>query len=68
MLFLTETMVAESTTKPLISHFGFDYYDFMNPVNHSGGLWVLWSNTNIIANVLLKEQRFIHMLALDIKT
>ena len=66
--FLTETMVAESTTKCPISHFGFDYYDFVNPVNHSGGLWVLWNNTNIIANVLLKEQCFIHMLVLDVKT
>ena len=67
-LFLTEKMVAGKATKRLISQFGFYFYDFVNPVNHSGGLWVLWNNTIIIANVLLKEQCFIHMLVLDIKT
>jgi len=66
MLFLTETMVVESTTLRLISHLGFDHYDFINPANHSG-MWVLWNNNNILANVLLKEQRFIHMLVLDIQ-
>ena len=53
MLFLTETMVAGRMTLCLISQFGFDNYDFVNPVNHSAGMWWLW---NIVANVLFKEQ------------
>ena len=31
-------------------------------------MWVLWNNTNILADVMLKEQWFIHMLVLDVKT
>ena len=61
-------MVSEATTRHLISKFGFDHYDFVNPVNHCGGLWVLWNNNEIIANVLLKEQRLIHMLVFDTHT
>ena len=53
-MFLTETMIADNTIKRLISQFAFEYYDYVNPVNHSCGMWVLWNNTNILANVMLK--------------
>ena len=58
-------MVAEATMQRLISKFGFDHYDFVNLVNHSGGMWVLWNNDNIMANIMIKQHRFIHMLILD---
>ena len=61
LIFLTETMVNEEHTKRLISRLGFQFYDFSNPINHSGGIWVLWNTTNIKANVLLKDDRAIHM-------
>jgi len=65
LLFLLETMVTEENTKRIIPHLGFQYHDFSNPINHSGGIWVLWNNTNIRANVLIKEDRAIHMLVFE---
>ena len=65
LLFLIETMVSEQTTRKLIAKLGFEHFDFVSPHNHSGGIWVLWNNVNIHANVLLKEDRAIHMLVLD---
>jgi len=66
LLFLIETMVSEQTTRKLIAKLGFEHFDFVSPHNHSGGIWVLWNNVNIHANVLLKEDRAIHMLVLDV--
>jgi len=54
LLFLIETMTSESTTKQILPQLGFDCYDYTLPVNHSGGIWVLWNKKNIMANVLLK--------------
>ena len=65
--FLQKTMVHENTTKFLILSFGFNHYNYVNPINHVGGMWVLWNDNNILANVILKEQCPIHMLVLDIK-
>ena len=30
-------------------------------------MWVLWNSNNIMANVMIKQHRFIHMLILDNK-
>ena len=65
LLFLIETMVSKQTTRKLIDKLGFEHFDFVSPQNHSGGIWVLWNNANIHANVLLKENRAIHMLVMD---
>jgi len=65
LLFLIETMTSENTTRQLIPHLGFDHYDYTLPVNHSGGIWVLWNQKNIMAHVLFKEDRAIHMLIFD---
>jgi len=62
LLFLLETMVSEANTKRIIHTLGFGNFDHMLPINHMGGIWVLWNNVNIMANVLLKEHRAIHML------
>ena len=66
LVFLLETMTSDRTAKQLLPQFGFDYFDYSLPVNHSGGIWVLWNNKNILANVLLKEERAIHMLVFDV--
>jgi len=68
LMLLTETMVSEETTKRIISSLGFQCHDFSNPINHSGGIWVLWNNTHIKVNVLLKEDRAIHMLIFEYAT
>ena len=66
LLFMIETMVSEQTTRKIIAQLGFDHFDFVSPHNHSGGIWVLWNNVNIHANILLKENRAIHMLVMDL--
>ena len=37
----------------------------MDPVNHSGGIAVLWNNGIIHASILRKDQRAIHLLVHD---
>ena len=49
LLFLIETMVSEQTTRKIIVQLGFDHFDFVSPHNHSGGIWVLWNNVNILS-------------------
>ena len=66
LVFLLETMASEETTQKILPLLGFDHYDHTLPVNHSGGIWVLWNKMNIMANVLLKEDRAIHMLVFDV--
>jgi len=68
LLFLLETMVSEENAKCIILHLGFQCYDFSTPINRSGGIWMLWNDTNIRANVLLKEDRAIHMLVFEHST
>jgi len=65
LIFLIETMASEETANRILPQSGFDHYDYTLPVNHSGGIWVLWSKRNILANVLLKDDRAIHMLVFD---
>ena len=59
-------MASDGTAKLILPQLGFDHYDYTLPVNHSGGTWVLWNKRNILANVLLKEDRTIHMLVFDV--
>jgi len=66
LLFLIETMASDQTTRKIIAKLGFEHFDFVSPQNHSGGIWVLWNNVNIHADVLLKENRAIHMLVMDL--
>jgi len=66
LVFLLETMATESTTQKILPQLGFDHFDYTLLVNHSGGIWVLWNKTNIMANVLLKEDRATRMLVFDI--
>jgi len=61
-------MISEETTKRIIPHLEFQCYDFSPPINHSGGIWVLWNKMNVMANVLLKEDRAIHMLVFENST
>ena len=65
-MFVIETMASEATSKQIIPQLGFEHYDFTLSVHHSGGIWVLWNNKSILANVLLKEDRAIHMLVFDV--
>ena len=65
MLFLIETLVNESNLLRILPNLGFAHFDYILPLNHSGGIAVLWNSDNILASVLSKEQRAIHMLVHD---
>jgi len=54
ILFLIETMTNDRNTSQIIRKMGFENYDFITPVNHSEGIWVLWNNTHIRDSVLHK--------------
>ena len=41
ILFLLDTMTNEKNTQIIIQKTGFDHFDFVFLVNHSGGIWVL---------------------------
>ena len=65
ILFLLETLVNEKNLLRILPTLGFDFFDYVLPSDHSGGISVLWCNKSIHASVLLKEQRAIHMLLYD---
>jgi len=65
LVFILETMANATNIQKIIPQLGFEHYDFVPPLNHSGGIAVLWNNVAIHASILLKEQRAIHMLIHD---
>ena len=65
MIFLLETMVNEKNLLKILPQMGFDHYNYVLPINHTGGITVLWNNGNMHASTLLKEPRAIHMLIHD---
>ena len=65
LIFLLETLVNKKNLLDILPKMGFDHFDYVEPVNHSGGLAVLWDNGTIHALVLNKEHRAIHMLVYD---
>jgi len=65
ILFLIETMTNDRNTAQILPKMGFDNYDFISPINHSGVIWVLWNNNRIHASILRKDSRAIHMLVHD---
>ena len=64
-MFLLETLVNKKNILDILPKIGFEHFDYVEPVNHSGGLAVLWDNEVIHASVLKREQRAIHMLVYD---
>jgi len=65
IVFLSETLVNKKNILDILQKMGFAHFNYVEPVNHSGGLAVLWDNGVIHASVLKKEQRAIHMLVYD---
>ena len=66
ILFLLETMTNEKNTRNTIQKMCFDLFDYVLPINHSRGIWMLWNNNNNRhASILAKENCAIHMLVHD---
>jgi len=47
IIFLLETLVNRQNILQILPKVGFDHYDFVDPIDHSGGLAVLWDNGTI---------------------
>jgi len=41
ILFILETLVNKKNILDILQKMGFEYFDYVNPINHSGGLAVL---------------------------
>ena len=65
MIFLLETLVNKNHILQILPKMGFEHFDYVSPVNHSGGLAVLWNNDLIYASIIRKDSRAIHMLVHD---
>jgi len=65
LIFLLETLVNDTNICRILPQMGFEHYDFVSPVNHFGGIAVLWKIGNIHVSILLKQQRVIHMMVHD---
>ena len=55
VLLILETMVNKKNIVDILPKMGFEHFDYVEPVNHSGGLAVLWNNETICASILRKE-------------
>ena len=44
IMFLLETLVNKKNILDILPKMGFEHFDYVEPVNHSGGLAVLWDN------------------------
>jgi len=64
-MFILETMANKKNMMSILPKVGFEHFDYVEPVNHFGGLAVLCNNGTMYASILRKEQRAIHMLVHD---
>jgi len=65
ILILIETMVNEQNTQRIIRTLGCRHFDFVLPHNHTGGIWLLWKDDNVVVNVLAKDHRAVHCSILE---
>jgi len=65
IMFILETMVSSTNIRLILPKTGFEHFDYMDPVSHSGGIAVLWNNDSIHASILRKDQQAIHVLIHD---
>jgi len=58
-------MVNETHIKDILPKIGFDHFDYVPPVNYSGGIAVLWNSGKLHASILQKEPWAIYLLMHD---
>ena len=66
ILILLETLVNCQTTDLIINQLGYSYSSTIPPVNHMGGIWLLWNDDNVNVSIVAKETRIIHCLVHDL--
>ena len=68
ILILLDTMVDGPNEELIIRKFSYQHFSTIPPINHVGGIWLLWNNENVEVTVLAKESRLMHFLVLDLFT
>ena len=64
-MFILETLDSSTNIRLILPKTRFKHFDYVDPVNHSGGIVVLWNNDSIHASILRKDQLAIHVLVHD---
>jgi len=67
IMFILETMVNTKHITNILPETRFEHFEYVDAVNHYGGIAVLWNNETIYVSILSKEQRAIHLLVHDIE-
>ena len=55
IICILEKMVNEKHIEKILPRIGFDHYDYVPPINHSGGIAILRNNGKIHASVIWKN-------------
>ncbi|XP_056688407.1 uncharacterized protein [Spinacia oleracea] len=61
ILFVLETMTSNFTSRNVIKGFRFQKHIIIDPINHSGGLWVCWNNDSILVQNYTLVDRCAHL-------
>jgi len=65
ILILLETLVNCQNSSLIISQLGYKFSSTIPPVNHMGGIWLLWNDINVDVSIIAKEPRIMHCLVHD---
>src|SRR5687767_7396117 len=65
ILFIIEIITNNTNSERIVKTLGFDKFEIVSPINHSGGLSALWNNDQIHAATLSTDSRAIHLLVFD---
>ena len=55
ILILLETLVNCQNSNLIIKQLGYQFSSTIPPVNHMGGIWLLWNDVNADVSILAKE-------------
>jgi len=58
-------MVSQQNINLIVKRLGCHRYSTIPPQNHMGGIWLLWNEENVDANVITKETRRIHCMVFN---
>jgi len=65
ILILFKTLINCQNIDLIIKQLGYRYSPTIPPVNHMGGIWLLWNDEKVDVSIVAKETRIMHCLILD---
>ena len=57
ILFLSKTRVNRNRILNILPKLSYDFYDFINPIGYSKGLWLCWNFNVFSLDIILKNNR-----------